>query len=188
MAVNEKVSNVYAEALFELSEKDAESVEQELLDLVELLQSDPSLWKFFSAPVIPETEKLAVIQKAIKPEVSQILYHFLGVLTMKSRLDELPRIARAYSAMLDESLGRKKITVYSAIDLGSSEQTEIQNALKTYFDKKIIMTVYTKPEIIGGLIIDSGDTVIDSSLLSSLKRIQSKLLTRKILGEEFYEN
>lgn len=188
MAATAKINETYAEALFQLAGDDIEPVESELLQVSSVLQENDQVWKFFSAPVIEEEEKLAILNKTLKDQITGLMYNFLGTLVVKGRLGNLPGIAESYSEMLDHALNRKKVTVYTAIDLKPDQESELEKVLKGYFGKRVIMTVKNKPGIIGGLVIDSGDTVIDSSLRSSLQRLSKKLHTIKILGEEYYEN
>ncbi|MBU43775.1 MAG: ATP synthase F1 subunit delta [Spirochaetaceae bacterium] len=185
---DEKIGNVYAEALLDLAAGNAAEVEQELQEVNTALHKEPLVWKFFAAPVIDEDQKLQLIQKSLKGNVSQLVYNFLGTLCAKERFHNLPDVVEAYSRLLDEQLGRKTVILESATELDQSVVDQIRNTLKDYFKMEIVVESKVKPSLLGGIVVRSNDVQIDTSLFSRLKRLEKNLLTQKILGEEYYEN
>ena len=190
MEAGGKIAKVYAEAVLELAKEkgSAAALEEELQGLAHALKSDESVWKFFEAPVLAIEEKLKVIEQFIKPHVDPILFNLLGVLAKRKRMEQLPFIATAYSDLLDKELGRERVHVQIPEKLNDEQLKEIESAMKSYLNADVVMDVEKHPELIGGVIIRAGDLLIDTSLRSSLLRIKSKLLQRKTIGEDYYEN
>ncbi|MCB1165684.1 MAG: ATP synthase F1 subunit delta [Leptospiraceae bacterium] len=184
----EKIGNLYAEALLDLAGDKAVDVEDELQSVNKALHQEPMVWKFFAAPVIEDGQKLELLKKVLKGNVSDLLYNFLGTLCAKERFHNLPEVVSAYSRILDHRMGRKTIILESAIELNEPVIDEIRNALKDYFKTEIVVEPRIKPSLLGGIVVRSDDLQIDTSLLSRLKRLETNLLTQKILGEEYYEN
>ena len=60
--------------------------------------------------------------------------------------------------------------------------------MKAKFKKEIILNEVVKSEILGGIIIKVGDTVIDGSLAKDLKNIKKNLLKSKVRSEVAYED
>lgn len=185
---DEKIGNLYAEALLDLAGDEAGEVEDELQEVNRALHREPLVWKFFAAPVIEEEQKLALIKKSLKGNVSELMYNFLGTLCTNERFHNLPDVVEAYSRLLDDQLGRKTVILESAMELDQSTVDQIRNVLKDYFKMEIVVEPKVKPSLIGGIVVRSSDVQIDTSLFSRLKRLEKNLLSQKILGEEYYEN
>lgn len=194
-----KIATVYAEALLGLvldntgtdaeQQKTAlEALEQELNELLGALREDETVWSFFRSPVVGSTAKQQVFDRVLQKSLSKDLYNFLGVLNTRSRLGHLPAIIEAYVKLADETVGRRRVTVYSAEKLSDSDREQLLAAVKSYFDRNIIMENELKPELIGGLVVRSGDHVLDTSIQSRLKRFKQIMLDQKIAGETYYEN
>ena len=185
---DEKIGNLYAEALLGLAGKEAAEIESELQEVSRALHKEPLVWKFFAAPVVDEDQKIKLLQKSLKGNVSDLMYNFLGTLCAKERFHNLPDVVEAYSRLLDQQLGRKTVILESATQLEESTVEQIRNALKDYFKMEIVVEPRLKPALLGGIVVRSSDVQIDTSLLSRLKRLEKNLLSQKILGEEYYEN
>ena len=72
--------------------------------------------------------------------------------------------------------------------LSAQQKEGLQKTLEAYFHAPVVLQLKTKPDLIGGLVIRSGDLLIDTSVQHDLVRLREKLLKQKILGEAFYEN
>lgn len=186
----EKIGTVYAEALLELTREGSaqQSTEEELRELVTILKSDDTIWKFIASPLLVASEKQKVLEKVLKGKVSDLVYKFLGVLAEKRRLNVLPEIYKSYVALLDEELGRRRVRMYTATEPGADLQKEVVSVLKGYLDADVILEPHVDPELLGGIVIRTGDLMIDTSIKSGLEAMRKKLLQRNIIGEEFYEN
>ncbi|MBX7058186.1 MAG: ATP synthase F1 subunit delta [Leptospirales bacterium] len=190
MQSDPKLNNVYAESLVELAEeqKTLEQTDQELREVAALLHADTAVWAFFRSPVMDPAEKVRAMERSLKPALSATLYNFLGVLARRRRFDSLPQIALAFSKLADEKLGRRHVRVQSARALTDSERKDLSEALTAYLKRKVLLDEEVQASLIGGVVVRSGDLVIDSSISSRLKRLRQILLARKVAGEAFYEN
>ncbi len=190
MARVEKIATLYAAALIELARegKFLEEMETELKQSVDIFIKEETVWKFFISPIIRADVKLKIISTVFKKEMRDVVYNFLGVLAARGRMKELPDIVKAYSELLDEELGRMHVSVESASPISEEQARELREVLTKYFKVDTILDIKENPELLGGLIIHSGDMMIDTSIENQLSRMKKILLERKILGEEFYEN
>lgn len=66
--------------------------------------------------------------------------------------------------------------VQSVLSLTPIEKTTIESLLKKRFPQISSFTYSLSPEILGGLKISVGDTLIDTSLKSSLKKITRNII------------
>ena len=82
------------------------------------------------------------------------------------------------AAALERAGAPSRATVRVAEPLTSQEQARLQAALERYFKRPIQMDQELTPEIIGGVWVRVGDTVIDGSLRGRLETLSHHLCAR----------
>lgn len=185
-----EVAKVYAGALLEIGhEKNAISkTEEELSFLADLLKNDHDLMRYFSAPGITKDAKKQFVDKVFGSELSELIVNFLKVLIDNGRQQDIPAINVAFSELLDIVNNRQKITLVSSVKLDSDIINSIKKGLEDRFNKNIIVEEVIKPTILGGIIVQVDDLIIDASLENDLFKLREKLLQSKIRGEVAYED
>ncbi|MBI3395787.1 MAG: ATP synthase F1 subunit delta [Spirochaetia bacterium] len=186
----EKVGNIYAAALLELAEqkKEAQPIEEELADVAKLLAADEGVWKFFRSPVIDPKEKMQILSKAVKGSVSELMFNFLGVIAARRRFDDLHEIALAYAHLLDSKSGRRRVRVRMGAEATKDQLEKLKKALKDFLKAEVVLEAETEVDLMGGMVVRSGDYLIDTSVRNHLQRIKRELLNKRILGRDYYEN
>ncbi len=190
MVVTDKVASVYAEALVELAREGSalDEVAEELGQVSDSLAGDAVIWKFFVSPLVKHENKLSILEKSVKPQVSKLVYGFLGTLAKRRRFEYLPAIVAVYTSLVDRELGRARVKVQTSTMLEDKQSDGLKESLSRILKKEIILEVTENPDLIGGMVIRSGDILIDTSVKSGLAELKRTLLSSKTLGEEYYEN
>jgi len=174
------IENIYSSALFELLEDEHgskqpgfDAVLAELKAVGEVLDAAPELVKFtFVSTVTPE-EKLGVIKNVFGGKVSPYVLNFLCVLSDKKRLGHFGRIERSFRAKYYDKFGIQPVTVTSAFALAADQRAKIISKMEEITGKKIELNEKTDKSLIGGIVVDYGESRIDGSVktrLDSLKR------------------
>lgn len=101
--------------------------------------------------------------------------HFIAVLADNHRLRELPEIAALFEQLKRDAEHVLKVHVTSAIPLDDAEAAHLVAALKRRFHNDIQLERSVDPAVLGGAIIDAGETVIDGSLKSRLAKLETAL-------------
>lgn len=171
------VAKVYSEALFELAEENVstDDTEKELASLSEIFRAEPDLYKLLSAPTIPDREKADVIEKIFGGKISDTTLDFLCLLTQKGRITELEGIVSAYRRLWCDKSGILEATVTTAVPLTKQQRSKLTEQLTKKYGKKIILSEKTDPDILGGVIVSFGDTMLDGSVRTKLKNLHSEL-------------
>lgn len=173
------VSRRYARALFAVGSDNGqfESYGRELAQLAELFQSSEDLRDALTNPVVKPSEKRAILE-ALLPRVgaSTEVRRFILLLLDRNRLTQLPRIALDYQRLTDDRLGQLRGRVVSATQLDATAFDQIRAALEKRTGKKVLLETSVDPEILGGVIAQVGDLVLDGSLRSRLANLSRKLL------------
>ena len=175
-----RIARVYVEALLAVAAREgkAEDLGDELDAIVrDVLGKHPAVSTFFASPALTRRVREPVLAAALG-NASALLRNFLGVLNRNNRLDLLPAVAAAYREALDQRAGRVRVWVRSAVSLGDAEREELRRTLAASLGKEPILVVRVEPELLGGLLIQVGDRVYDSSVRSRLEALRTQLLAR----------
>ncbi len=172
-----EASQRYAKALFlavQDSKADLEPVRKGLEDINRSLISDELLKSELDNPLVSLSEKKKLIREKFKIG-NALLINFMDLLVTKKRAGLLPLILSRFQAAVEESQGLMKAFVKSAAALEDASKNEIEKRLSVLFKKKVFIETSVHPELMAGIIVQAGDTVIDGSLLSRLKNLKASL-------------
>jgi F-type H+-transporting ATPase subunit delta len=184
----ETLPEIYAQSLFELTEKDFESVADEFGEIVALLQAEQKLQGFFNSPLIKAEHKVQVLEKSLRGKASNTLVNFLCVMARRNRLSELNKVYEVYRYLVDSKLGRRSVTVVTAFALDEATKGDIEKSLEKYFASKLHVYYEVDASLIGGIVVRSEGREMDMSILKKLRSIRMQMTAKKIFGEKYYEN
>ncbi|MEO8003045.1 MAG: F0F1 ATP synthase subunit delta [Arenimonas sp.] len=100
---------------------------------------------------------------------------FLTVLSDNRRLTLLPEISALFDELKADAERVVKANVTSAKALSAAELDQLRVALKKRFDREVEITTQIDESLIGGVVINTGDVVIDGSIKTKLARLQASL-------------
>ncbi|MEJ2202545.1 MAG: ATP synthase F1 subunit delta [Gemmatimonadota bacterium] len=175
---DETVARSYAETLFALAgrHEGLEAYSAAIETVAGLLDEEPRFRLFLETPRIADAERKAVVRKAFGDQLPGNFVNFLLVTIDKRRQRLLRDISRQFQTLVDEHLGREHVEVTVARPIDEELRTVISRRLSGLLGRTAIPHVRVKPEILGGLIVRTGDTIYDGSLRRRLERIRRQLL------------
>ena len=171
------VAQKYAHALFaEAQAKDElHACQQGLDEFVRVARLRGSLIQILSHPFIALDEKTRMIHSVLGEYSTPLLERFLALLVRKRRLDVLFAIAQEFQAEVDRFQNIQALKVRTAFPMSDAQQIELQKKLEVWLKSKVRMDVQVDPQLIGGLVIQTRDHVLDQSLKGQLKKLQQQL-------------
>jgi F-type H+-transporting ATPase subunit delta len=180
----ETIARNYAEALFELAEKDGRLAEygDGIEMIARLIEENRDLRTFLETPRVPASEKKPVLRRTLSGKVPPQLLNFLLLTIDKRRQRLLREIARAYHELVNVRLNRVPVEVTVARAQEPAVITQLGDALTRLLGKTAVPHVRVKPEILGGVIVRAGDTIYDGSLRRRLDRMRRQLLSAEMPG------
>ena len=98
-----------------------------------------------------------------------------AILTGALHEDGLADVADGFAALKRGAEGVLKVTVRAAIALEAAQSDALKAALAKRFGRQIELTSTIDESVIGGAIIDAGDTVIDGLVRGRLERLAQTL-------------
>lgn len=113
---------------------------------------------------------------APEKEIKVLMERFLAILKKNSDLKKLPKIISEMKKISEAESGVKKARIITAIELSDSAKKEVALKLKNVFKRKIELSMKTEPEILGGIIIEAGNEILDAStraMISKFKQVLS---------------
>ena len=172
-------SKSYAQALYELAKEksDLKNVENQVYYLSKLIDESPDFKEMILNPSISKENKKNVLYTiADQNNFSKILKNFLGFLTFKNRLFFLKQIINSFLNFVSINKGELKAKLYSSKPLSNDELENIQNELSKDFNATIKIDYKHDPSLIAGLIIQVGSIMVDTTLKSQLKRLETNMI------------
>ena len=170
--------NRYANALFQLAKeaKVLDSVALDLSNLEKVINSDNKIFLFIKNPSIKKSVKMNFFESlSNKIELSKLSINFIGVIIKKNRIYYLLDMINSFNNLLSNLRGEKFATIFSAKKLTDSEIKNIKDKLKEKFNSEFNVKLIIDSELIGGLKIQVGSQMIDSSIKNQLNLLKAKM-------------
>jgi F-type H+-transporting ATPase subunit delta len=169
----EEIAQVYARSLFEVAKEQdkLDVVKEQLGQFAEALDSSPDLSTFFFAPYFSTQEKeegLTGLLDGVEP----IVENFLKLLIENHRVPVIHRVRREYDALWEQENRRLPVTVTSAVALDEATVKSIGDAIGQQTGQQIELTANVDPDVLGGLIVRVGNSILDASIRNRLENLR----------------
>lgn len=172
-------ANRYAKVLLDISKADKSDakVGESLSELSSAFGESDNLYKTLLNPMYPIENRLNIVAEiASKISAGKSVTNLLSSLVENRKIRLIEPISDAYQSLLDADAGRLNVTVESATALTADAKKSITDKLKAETKKDIILTATENKDLIGGIVIRVGNTILDGSLKTQLKNINERLL------------
>ncbi|MGQ9562760.1 MAG: ATP synthase F1 subunit delta [Thermogutta sp.] len=177
----ERIAAVYAESFLNAAEKntDPAAAVAELDWIVEdVLKPYPKFADILGSNIISHEEKVGIIERVFKGRVSALVLNFLKVLARRGRLDIFLPIVRAIHEEMDRRNGIIPVRVVTAAPLDESLSQQLEGRLRDLVKGQPRISHRIDPRVIGGIVIEIGDKVIDASVSAQLERLRKQIIDR----------
>ncbi|HEY3367418.1 MAG TPA: F0F1 ATP synthase subunit delta [Symbiobacteriaceae bacterium] len=179
--LNQAVARRYARALFDLAQEKGlvDQVDRELGMVVSMIASNPQLHAVMADVLIAPEVKRGLVQKLFTGKLSPLVMNFLLLVVHKRREGYLAGMYRVYLDMANELRGVVEVEVRSAVALEDSIIQNLNTKLTARLGKRVQFQTQVAPELIGGLVVRVGDTLMDGSVKTRLHRMRERLIRSK---------
>ena len=114
--------------------------------------------------------------KAEKFNFNSLLKKFLNFLVIKRRLFYLENILKDFLLICSQQRGELSAKLISSKNLTESEINKIKDELSKNFASNINLSYKFDPSLIGGLVIQVGSMMIDTSIKNKLQQIENRMI------------
>jgi F-type H+-transporting ATPase subunit delta len=170
------IARPYAEALFQSAKPAELAACLEQLDELAQLASLPEVAALSNNPKVSADDLSKLLAGMVKTKLDGKVSSLLSLVNQNHRLTAVPEIARQFEALKNKSEGAAEVMITSAFPLEGGALNDLLLSLKKRFGGKDLRpTIQVDPTLIGGVRIQVGDEVMDSSVKARLAQMQTSL-------------
>ena len=169
----------YSLALYELAKENnhLNEIEVQSFALIKIVEESKDFESIIKNPTNKNEDQINVIKKISEIyNFNILLRNFLCFLVDKRRLFFLRNILKNFVDICSKKRGEVKARLVAAKELNNEEINRIKDELSKNFSNKVKLDYKYDPSLIGGLIIQIGSTMIDTSIKNKLKQLENKMI------------
>jgi ATP synthase F1 delta subunit len=172
----QEAARVYAEALFDVAKEKGklDAIRGELGQFVDAVDGNRELQVFFFSPYFSSAEKVAGLKRAVSDADAELL-NFLELLIEKQRMPEIFRIRRQLDELWKQENRRIDVTVTSAVTLEPAVVEKVGEEIERQTGQKVDLSSRVDAEILGGIVLQVGNKVLDASIRSRLEKLRKSV-------------
>ena len=174
----EEIAQVYARSLFEVAtEHDKlDLVREQLGEFAEALDASHELQMFFFSPYFSTDEKQDGLRRTVT-EVDESFLNFLSLLLENHRMPVIFRVRREYDRLWREANHLLAVQITSAVQLDPSVAERVGDEIGRQTGRTVELTSNVDPEILGGIVVRVGNSIIDASIRTRLDNLRKQVVT-----------
>ena len=167
----------YGQALFAVAEAEGalDAVEDELFRFARTVEREASLREALADPGLPADRKRAVLQDILGERANPHTVNLLGFVVEQGRARELAEIIDELVALAADRRRAAVAEVRTAVPLDDDRRRRLTDALERATGKRIEMKVVVDPAVVGGVVAQVGDQVIDGSVKRRLELARERM-------------
>ncbi len=174
-----ETSERYSRALFEVAKESNEldKIEIDIKNFLILFNNSVDLKNFIQNPTQTiETQNNVINLLSEKLSFSKNLKYFFLLLIKKRRFFFVKKITDNFLRLCSKKRGEIKASIISSKELSTDELANISKDLSSSIGSTIKFEYKVDQDLIGGLKLQMGSFMIDTSLKNKLKKYEQKLL------------
>ncbi len=169
----------YSLALYELAtEADMlNEIEIHSASIIDLISNSEDFKSLIKDPTNNKEDQLNALNKIFEQyKLNKLLTKFLSFLISKRRFFYLDKILKSFVETCSIKRGELKAELTSAKDLTQNEVNNIKEELTKNFSSKIKLNYKHDKSLIGGLVVQVGSTMVDTSIKNKLQQIENRMI------------
>jgi F-type H+-transporting ATPase subunit delta len=172
----EEIAAVYARALFEVaSDQDKlDDVRDQLGAFADALSETRDLQVFFFSPYFSTAEKEDGLDRVVT-DADPTIVNFLKLLIEKHRMPVLFRIRADYERLWEDENKLLPVQITSAVELDDAVVKQLGDRIAEQTDRKVQVSAQVNPDILGGIVVQVGNSVLDASVRNRLEQLRKQV-------------
>jgi F-type H+-transporting ATPase subunit delta len=173
----EEIAQVYARSLFEVAtEHDTlDVVREQLGEFADALDDSHELQMFFFSPYFSTEEKQDGLRRTVT-EADENFLNFLSLLLENHRMPVIFRVRREYDRLWREANQLLAVSITSAVELDPSVADRVGDEIGRQTGRTVELTSAVDPEILGGIVVRVGNSIIDASIRTRLDNLRKQVV------------
>jgi F-type H+-transporting ATPase subunit delta len=176
MAELTTLARPYAKAAFEYA-LEAKQLPQwsEMLGLASQVVADESMQALLTSPHLTKNEQQETMLKICQDKLDDKATNFIKLLAQNGRLTALPEIEILFNFLRSEFEKTIEAEVTSANEMSDQQIAQLKEKLAAKLGRQVDISVNVDADLLGGLIIQAEDLVIDGSVRGKLAKLSDTL-------------
>ncbi|MEM6998208.1 MAG: F0F1 ATP synthase subunit delta [Pseudomonadota bacterium] len=168
------IARPYANAAFDQAIEEGKLSEwSAMLNLLSMIISDSNMSQVINNPKLSSEQLNHFIADVGGDKFSQAGKNFIRILIDAERIGLAAEIFTIFEKKRAAAEGISDVDVISAYPLDDAQVSAISDSISKRLGKKVDVNTDEDKDLIGGVIIRAGDSVIDASLRGRLKELNS---------------
>jgi F-type H+-transporting ATPase subunit delta len=172
----EELALVYARSLFAaaLEHGRLDELREQLGQFADALDEHRELAVFFFSPYFSTEEKQRSLQTLLDG-ADELFVNFLNLLIENHRMPVIFRIRQEYERLWDEENETLPVEITSAIALDQATTEGLGETIGERTGRKVALAARVDPEILGGIILRVGNSILDASIRNRLEQLRTQV-------------
>jgi F-type H+-transporting ATPase subunit delta len=164
----------YADGLLAIAraEGNAETIGRELFVVAEAVDGNDELHSALTNATLPAERRQQIVEDLLGPTASSTTTALVSMIVGAGRARQLSDIARAVGAKVAAADNKQLAEVRSAVPLTEDQIARLRVSLASSLGSEVEIRVIVDPSVVGGIVTQIGDTVIDGSVRQKLAKMR----------------
>jgi ATP synthase F1 delta subunit len=171
-----ELARIYGSSLFDVATKAGklQVIREQLAQFADAVAADRTFQVFLFSPYFSTEEKKNGLARALSG-TDDVLMRFLELLVEKHRMPVLFRIRQEYERLCEEAERRLGVEITSAVELDPRTAQNVAEQIGKHTGRQIDLRQRVDPDIIGGLVVRVGNSILDASIRTRLESLRREV-------------
>ena len=170
-----KIISTYASSLYQAAEQNSavEKVFKDVEILRRIIAEDSQIVTSLANQIwTADSKRKAINEIAKKMNLGKDLTACLDIMADNGRLAELSGVLDEFKHIYYRQHNIEEVEVLTVKALSAAQNTKLKAVLEKKLSKKVLITYTIKPELLGGLVVKYGSSMLDDSISGKLSRLE----------------
>lgn len=169
--------SAYAQAIVAVAAAEGalSEVQDEVFSIARQVTDSDELASTLSDQQVPVARRQQIIEDLLGGRAHAATVALVSMIVGTGRARDLPAIADALVALGASESGKQLALVRSAVELSDDQKTRLASALQQSVGTPVEVRVVVDPQVLGGLVAQVGDTIIDGSVRRRLDQLKQAI-------------
>lgn len=170
-------NKAYASALFAVAsaETDLGSVQDELFQFGRIVQGSDELRERLADATLPPARRAQLVEDILAGKANKVTVALVSMVVAAGRGRDLPDIVHELNTLAAAEAGKEVAVVRTAVELSEDQKQRLAQALERATGTPVDLRVVIDPSVIGGVVAQVGDTVIDGTVRRRLDQLKQAI-------------
>ena len=181
---NPRLAARYAKSLIDLANErnQVEPVYNDMLFLQSLCRESRDFLMLLRSPVVKADKKSAIVDAVTKGKISELTAAFNRLLINKGREANLPEVIVSFIDQYKLQKGIHTVKLTTAVPVTEEVKNQIIGQVQKQTNlSNIDLKATVNEDIIGGFVLEIGDTLIDASIAYDLNKIKTQFMNNDFI-------